>query len=251
MPEYLRGPDQQPVYYYFGHNASDGSILNHLRKKVAPVRFNMAARAITRELALSPEHKVLEIGCGVGLLGEAIQKAIGAKANYWGVDLNLEPGLKTSNRRGIEAVQADATVLPFNDHTFHHVVSTDVFEHVPNAFQLAQETYRILKPGGKAFIVISDPSEGRFYFTNDHIARIGDRQSDVPFWEEVFEGAGFRIDPSSQKYRDQDLRRIFNLPVLNKLKDRPGFSCAFRLIARPGVFVLEKPLQPGESQPSQ
>lgn len=229
-----------PNYQYFGFGKEESqNLISKLRKKIAPLRFNIAAQAIIQETGMTKDSHILEIGCGVGLLGQAIKDKLGLTTNYYGIDLNLNPGLQLSKEKGLTPIMSDASLLPFGDNEFDYIVSTDVFEHIPDAERLVAETKRVLKPGGKAFIVISDPSEGRFHVTRDHIDRTNSG-SDVDYWTGLFEKAGLSVSPRSQKYRGQDWRRIFNLPLLRKVKEKPGFSCAFDLISRPGVFLLSK-----------
>lgn len=50
--------------------------LAKLREKVAPYRFRLAARNIVRELRLEGGEKVLELGSGLGLLGQEISSEV-------------------------------------------------------------------------------------------------------------------------------------------------------------------------------
>lgn len=230
----------RPQYLYFGYgDTKNKSWITTLRQKIAPVRFNLAADSIIKETGITPESHILEIGCGAGLLGQAIKDKLGLKSDYHGIDLNFDPGLPLSKQRGLTPVQADATRLPYKSQIFDSIVSNDVFEHIPDAESLVKETYRVLKPGGKAFIVIADPSEGRFTTTSDHIDRTHEG-TDVPYWTKIFQSTGFEILPSSEKFREHDFRKIFSLPLLRKVKDKPVLSCAFDLVSRPGVFILSK-----------
>lgn len=43
--------------------------------------------------------------------------------------------------------------LPFEDDTFDAILSFDVFEHVQNVQRTLHECYRVLKTGGRLFIV--------------------------------------------------------------------------------------------------
>ena len=141
------------------------------------------------------------------------------------------------------SIQANAVTLPFADESFDKIVSTDVFEHIPRAQKATGEIYRILKPGGKAFIVIADPAEGRFTEVSDHLKR-SEGKTDVAWWENLFKKSNFRVlSEASEKYRRKDWRRIFNLSFLVKLKDKPGFACAFNPVHRPGTYILQKPTQ--------
>ena len=213
--------------------------LTKLREKVAPYRFRLAARNILRELKLQGGEKILELGSGLGLLGKAIKEEVGGDIKYYSVELAFNPA-KKSKRNLIEPMQADLLNLPFKSESFDDVVSTDVLEHIPDADKAVAEIRRVLKSNGKAFIVIADPLEGRFKNVTDHIKRTKEG-SDVSFWEELFKRHGFLVlEKESKKYRHRDLRRIFNLPFLIKLKDKPGFACAFNPANRPGTYVLKK-----------
>ncbi|MDC8098324.1 class I SAM-dependent methyltransferase [Chryseobacterium rhizosphaerae] len=45
-------------------------------------------------------------------------------------------------------LNVDLMNIPFDDNTFDLVVSTEVFEHIPNPYKAFSEVYRILKKGG-------------------------------------------------------------------------------------------------------
>ena len=47
---------------------------------------------------------------------------------------------------------ADAAQMPFADNSFDAIVSINVFEHIMEIENAVQETYRVLKPGGLAFL---------------------------------------------------------------------------------------------------
>lgn len=226
--------------------------ISKLREKIAPFRFRLAAREIIKTLRLQGNERILEIGSGLGLLGKEIinemrKKGKGINHQYVGIDLAFNP-LAESKKNQISPVQADAVALPFANETFDVVISTDVLEHIPDAEKVIEEMRRVLKVGGRAFVVIADPSEARFRKVTDHIERTRGG-TDVPFWEKLFEEHGFSIlKVKSEKYRTRDWRRIFNLPFLVKLKDIPGFACAFNPVCRPGVYVLEKPQLTNKNQ---
>jgi len=230
--------DEKNLYPYSYGSERSGSLIEKLRARIAPFRFRLAARQIVNELGIQAEYKVLEIGSGLGLLGKEIRKLVSPNLSYYGVEILFDSAERSKG--AVSPIAADALALPFPENIFDFVVSTDVFEHLPNPQKAVQEIYRVLKPGGKAFLVIADPSEGRFFKITDHHPSSG-RKSDVEWWENLFEEIGFEIDESSKKYRRRDWRRIFNLPFLARLKDLPGFACAFNPVYRPGVYVLKKP----------
>jgi len=224
--------------YKYSYACESPSLINEIRKKIAPFRFRLAAKKIVEELGIQTSHKVLEIGSGLGLLGKEIKNLVSPDLSYCGVDILFDSAKKSKG--AVNPIVADALALPFPDNIFDFAISTDVFEHLDDPQKAVQEVYRILKPGGRAFLVIADPSEGRFSNVTNHRPRSG-KKSDVEWWENLFKEIGFEIDNSSKKYRRKDWRRIFNLPFLAKIKDRPGFACAFNPIYRPGVYILKKP----------
>jgi 2-polyprenyl-3-methyl-5-hydroxy-6-metoxy-1,4-benzoquinol methylase len=129
------GPPTEPTITYLyaygdertGHLRAD--TVKEIRSKLAPYRFGLAAREIAKELHIRKNQKVLEIGSGLGMLGEAIQKEAGSGVSYYGVELALNSAI-ASNKRGVEPIQADATMLPFGSESFDSLVTTDVLEHV-------------------------------------------------------------------------------------------------------------------------
>ncbi len=100
--------------------------------------------------------KVLEIGCGVGtdLAQFAKHGAI-----VTGVDLT-EAAIALAKKRfkvtGLKGSfqTADAENLPFRDETFDVVYSFGVIHHTPNTQRAVDEIRRVLKPGGRAFIML-------------------------------------------------------------------------------------------------
>lgn len=48
----------------------------------------------------------------------------------------------------------DGITMPFDDETFDCAMATEVFEHCPDVDIILNETYRVLKPGGKLFFTV-------------------------------------------------------------------------------------------------
>lgn len=102
-------------------------------------------------------EQVLEIGCGIGtdLVEYAKHGAI-----VTGVDLGLDQIQLTKlnfQLRGLpyrELREANVEQLPFADNSFDLVVCLGVLHHTPNTEQGIKEIYRVLKPDGKAIILV-------------------------------------------------------------------------------------------------
>jgi SAM-dependent methyltransferase len=97
------------------------------------------------------EKKVLEIGCGNGYEVWAMAHNLGCDA--YGVDVDELAAWQTLAGDRVSYVRADLTrERPFEYGTFDRIVSYTVWEHVVRPFALLDETYKLLRPGGLAWI---------------------------------------------------------------------------------------------------
>jgi SAM-dependent methyltransferase len=99
---------------------------------------------------------VLEIGCGLGTDGAQFAQA---GAHYTGVDLTeaaIELARKRFQLSGLlgEFRVADAEDLDFADDSFDRVYSHGVLHHTPDVARAVAEIHRVLKPGGRATVML-------------------------------------------------------------------------------------------------
>lgn len=100
--------------------------------------------------------KVLEIGLGYGSLSQAIAES---GADYYGLDIAQGPVNMVNHRLNFigspeNARQGNMLECPFDDETFDGVVSIGCFHHTGDVQRCFDETYRILKPGGRAVLMV-------------------------------------------------------------------------------------------------
>lgn len=100
--------------------------------------------------------RVLEIGCGMGTDGAQFAQA---GADYTGVDLTeaaIELARKRFELSGLQGnfQVADAENLEFPDETFDLVYSHGVLHHTPDTARAIREIHRVLKPGGRAEVML-------------------------------------------------------------------------------------------------
>src|SRR5213080_1235206 len=104
--------------------------------------------------------RVLDIGCGPGLMTETLVERGG---EVWGVDF-LESALAWARAEAEKAswgdrahyVVGDAQALPFSAATFDTVIAMGVLEYLSDAQRFVSEARRVLRPGG--LLVAAVPS---------------------------------------------------------------------------------------------
>ena len=114
-----------------------------------------------------PGEKVLDVGCGTGSLALVAKERVGNAGSVHGIDpapRQIARARSKAARRGL-AVDFHLGViekLPFPDQTFDVVQSTFAIDHVPEDLQRQglKEIARVLKPGGRLFILITGSVQG-------------------------------------------------------------------------------------------
>jgi ubiquinone/menaquinone biosynthesis C-methylase UbiE len=110
-----------------------------------------------RDSASNRPIKVLDVGCGTGVLASKIRANL-ARAEVYGVDLVSDMLAKGAARwRLHEAhvlpVQGDSERLPFASESFDVVTCANSFHHYPRQDRAVAEMKRVLKPGGRLMII--------------------------------------------------------------------------------------------------
>lgn len=106
------------------------------------------------------EGKMLDIGCGGGLLTESLRYYY-PKTKIYGCDVS-QTAIVYAKKFGSGKVSYGVIKnkkLPYKDNTFDVCLCLDVLEHVPDDNFFLKEVKRITKNGGKFFMVL--PCEGQ------------------------------------------------------------------------------------------
>lgn len=116
--------------------------------------------AIRTALALAPGERVLDVGCGPGLLCAEMAETVGTGGAVVGVDtadsMLRIAGQNGSGLRQMSVRSGEATSLPADNGAFDAVVCTQVLEYVPDVTAALAEFRRVLRPGGRLLLVDTD-----------------------------------------------------------------------------------------------
>ncbi len=101
-------------------------------------------------------RKVMEVGLGYGTLSQKIAEA---GADYRGLDIAAGPVQMVNHRlqqSGLagKAVQGSVLECPFADGEFDWVVAIGCLHHTGNLQRALDEVWRVLKPGGRAMVMV-------------------------------------------------------------------------------------------------
>lgn len=117
---------------------------------------DFARRAVLDALALSPADRLLEVGCGGGLL---LRDALTTGAAAVGVDHSAEMVDLTRERApGADVRLGEAERLPFEDASFTALAMSIVFLFLPDPVAALGECRRVLEPGGRLALYTTAPS---------------------------------------------------------------------------------------------
>ena len=144
-----------------------------------------ARRAILAALMLGPEDRLLEIGCGGGLL---LRDALRTGSAAVGLDHSEDMVRLAAERApGAEVVRATAENLPFADGSFTAAAMSIVLMFLPAPVGVLRECHRVLVPGGRIAVYTAgpelrgtaaapEPVAGRCFFYDDEaLGRLADQ----------------------------------------------------------------------------
>ncbi|MBC7253838.1 MAG: class I SAM-dependent methyltransferase [Actinobacteria bacterium] len=153
--------------------------------------FRVEAGLLYRLLQPEPDSGILEVGCGGGAFLAFLE---GRGHRAVGVDL-LEEAVRLARRKAPRStvLRADASRLPFPDHSFDRLVSHHLVEHLEDLRGALLEWRRVLKPGG--IMVLCTPNRlypsPRIFDDPGHVRLYGRKEL-----EDVVAGCGFRVKES-------------------------------------------------------
>ncbi len=105
---------------------------------------------------IQKDYKVVDLGCGTGILFDLLRRRVGPGGLIVGVDLS-EAMIQRARRnfpfKNIVAIDADAQMLPLKSAWFDVAISFAAFAHFENQERVMKEASRILRKDGKFYII--------------------------------------------------------------------------------------------------
>ncbi len=125
-------------------------------------------------LAPAPGQRLLDLGCGNGLMTLELARAVGPQGRVVGVDPSAAMLAAARDacdgRDNVILIEGAAEALPLEDTSLDGAVSVQVFEYVAAIPAALAELRRVLRPGGR--LVIGDMHFGTAAWRSDDPARM-------------------------------------------------------------------------------
>jgi SAM-dependent methyltransferase len=152
-------------------------------KCFVPAIFGRWAPRVVDAARVSSEDRVLDVGCGTGVLARAAADRVADESQVTGLDLN--EGMLAVARRlrpRIDWRQGDASKLPLPVESYDVVMSQFSLMYFPDRSAAIREMVRVLKPGGRLAAAVWGPYEratGYVIVTEIAKRRCGQAAADV------------------------------------------------------------------------
>jgi SAM-dependent methyltransferase len=131
-----------------------------LEFRAATAGYRAMLRTLMDGIDLSPDQRLLEVGCGTGAVARRLATESGPHIRITAVDVNrflLDQATSLRDQAGLQDSitfhEGDAHALPFADDAFDATISVTMLEEV-DADQVLAELVRVTRPGGRVGVVV-------------------------------------------------------------------------------------------------
>jgi len=127
------------------------SVADIFERILVPAVFDRYARdLVERARPIGASDRILDLGCGTGIVARVLRERLGGAARIVGVDASAPMIAKAKAvAPGIEFHEANAMALPFADESLDLVLSQQMLQFVPDRVLALREVRRVLSPGGR------------------------------------------------------------------------------------------------------
>ena len=215
--------DEEHAYV---NQSSKEELLNYANEELAWCRKN--GNLMSRLPFENMKNSIsLNIGCGAGT--EALEIVLGG-GSCIAMDIT-NPAAKVTDSllkklgQG-EGIQGDARFLPCKDNSIDYIYSSGVLHHSDDVPKSISEIYRVLKPGGYAFIMLY--ATWSIMFVQQKMMMTKGEKS----WE-----TGGRKNPCTTTYSVSECRSLFSQFDIQLVEKKGG---SFKHVAKIGKYIPSK-----------
>ena len=124
---------------------------------IVPAFSGAWARDMVARAGIQNGERILDLGCGTGIVARQVLKHMGKSCQITGVDVNavvLEKAREICSPKSEPDTwkQSDATTLPFSDGDFDVIMCQQGLQYFSDRPRTLQEITRVLAQGGRAFL---------------------------------------------------------------------------------------------------
>src|SRR5437870_10512939 len=103
-------------------------------RTVVPAIFDRYARdLVERARPIGPSDRILDLGCGTGIVARVLRERLGGAARITGLDLSPQMiAMAKSVAPELDFREGNAMAIPFADHSFDLVLSQQMLQFVPD-----------------------------------------------------------------------------------------------------------------------
>lgn len=137
---------------------------------------NEVADAIRRNVAMSPQMKMLDYGSGTGLLSLQLLPLVGSLCGADSSPAMLEVMANKITSQHLSNATTQFVDFENGAHatgSYDLIVSSMVTHHVPDTAALFAEWFRLLNPGGQIAFADLDTEDGAFHGDNTGVFHLG------------------------------------------------------------------------------
>jgi SAM-dependent methyltransferase len=149
---------------------------------------------VLEKMKLAPSDSLLDVGCGSGWLSRRIGKRV-PEGRVVGMDISDEM-IRIARRNSLDQhnllfVVGEVAEIPWEPNFFSHAISVESAYYWPNPAAGIKEIFRVLRPGGTAWILIN------YYRDNPHghqwgaLLAVQTHLLSAEEWSELFRQGGF------------------------------------------------------------
>ena len=196
-------------------------------------------RMSMRAAGMKKGMKVLDVATGTGALARGAKRNVGETGRVFGVAPNRGMLTETKKSHSLPLTRGVAQQLPFESNSFDFVTMGIALRHVLDLAAAFSEYLRVLKPGGRLWILDSHVAKSKFgHWMTKQV------------WGRIVPGMTFMFTRSKDAkllmdYYWDTVEQCVEPPVIVEALKRAGFDRARSRVMLPGGLCEYKGSKPG------